>query len=82
MKETKNKVLLNLSWFVCVTGRGVFALKNIVKGNFICQYIGELIRASEGEKRELRSPSVYRYFFSFAGKKFWCVLFLLNIVFS
>jgi len=45
-----------------VLGRGVFSTANIDNGAFLCQYDGELITGSEGERREVLIPSCFRFF--------------------
>ncbi|XP_064621682.1 histone-lysine N-methyltransferase set-1-like [Lineus longissimus] len=40
------------------------------KGEFVCEYRGELIIAAVGEEREKTSPSVFRYFFHHQGNKY------------
>ncbi|KAH3736572.1 N-lysine methyltransferase KMT5A-like isoform X3 [Dreissena polymorpha] len=53
-------------------GRGVRTEVHRNKGDFLLTYHGELITGEEGNKRELMSVSVFRFFFSFKGKQ-WCI---------
>ena len=46
-------------------GMGVFAAAPFIKGAFLCEYTGELIKAQEGYKREqvyANSPDAGRFF--------------------
>ena len=60
-------------------GLGVIATKDFKKGDFVCEYAGELISGQDGIKREkklLRNPQhdnskCYMYFFMWKDKKFW-----------
>lgn len=58
-------------------GRGIFSTKTFNKGDFICEYAGELIDAIEARAREIeyeKDPDIgsYMYFFEFKNKKY-CV---------
>jgi len=58
-------------------GRGVFSSKKFNKGDFVCEYAGELIDVQEARMREAEyeeTPEVgsYMYFFEFKSKKY-CV---------
>eukprot|EP00127_Corallochytrium_limacisporum_P002544 Clim_evm101s128 gene=Clim_evmTU101s128 len=57
-------------------GRGVRASRDIEKGEFVCEYSGDLIKRSEAFKREdeygIMPEGCYMYYFSFNGKS-WCV---------
>jgi SET domain-containing protein len=54
-----------------VTGRGVFAVREICKSEFIVEYKGELVSDKEANEREQQTDSVFRYFFRFNNKKLW-----------
>ncbi|WAR09760.1 MYLK-like protein [Mya arenaria] len=49
-------------------GLGVRTTINRTKGDFLMIYPGELITEREGEEREEREPSVFRYFFQYKRK--------------
>ena len=56
-------------------GRGFFALKTFKTGEFICEYMGELINAQEARIREQeyeKDPKIgsYMLFFTFCSQKF------------
>ncbi|KAH3807282.1 hypothetical protein DPMN_135617 [Dreissena polymorpha] len=53
-------------------GLGVRTTINRTKGDFLMIYPGELITEREGEEREEREPSVFRYFFQYK-RKGWCM---------
>ncbi|XP_078322180.1 uncharacterized protein LOC144621977 isoform X1 [Crassostrea virginica] len=44
-------------------GRGIRTSFHRRNGDFLLHYAGEVISADEGERREIRHPSVFRYFF-------------------
>jgi hypothetical protein len=52
-------------------GLGVRTTINRTKGDFLMIYSGELITEREGEEREEREPSVFRYFFQYKRKGWW-----------
>lgn len=52
-------------------GRGVVATSDIVQGQFLAEYRGELISEAELEIREAETESVFRYTFSWKGKNLW-----------
>jgi len=52
-------------------GRGIRASKRFLKGSFLLQYCGELTSAAEGKMRDTLDDSVFRFYFDFAGKKWW-----------
>jgi hypothetical protein len=54
-----------------VVDRGVILLVEKSHGDFIAEYVGELITTKEGERREDDSASTYRFFFT---KEWWCVM--------
>ena len=56
-------------------GRGIFAGKGFRKGDFVCEYAGELIELDEAKERELeyeKDPEIgsYMYFFEYKSKKY------------
>ncbi|XP_060598400.1 uncharacterized protein LOC132752133 isoform X2 [Ruditapes philippinarum] len=53
-------------------GRGVRTTVTRRKGDFLMIYPGELLTEEEGEEREVKKPSVYRYFFNYRSRG-WCV---------
>ncbi|XP_033747262.1 N-lysine methyltransferase KMT5A-like [Pecten maximus] len=53
-------------------GRGVKTLYKRRQGDFLLQYIGPLVSKEEGERRETKESSGYRFFFSHNGNQF-CV---------
>ena len=55
----------------------MFATEDIEPGEFIVEYVGEFLTAAAGEDRECQNPSVFRFFFTFAGKKYWFVKTIL-----
>ena len=57
----------------CLIGRGVRTKIKRSKGDFLMIYPGELISEIEGEEREEREPSNYRFFFEYKGKEWWYV---------
>jgi len=57
-------------------GKGVIAKNFIAKGDFICEYSGDLIELEEAKKREnkyeIDGAGCYMYFFDWSNKV-WCV---------
>jgi len=58
-------------------GRGVFSKHNILKGNIVCEYAGDLVDVKEARRREAEyelNPQLgsYMYFFEYKSKKY-CV---------
>ncbi|EDO37682.1 predicted protein, partial [Nematostella vectensis] len=58
-------------------GRGVFAVKYFSRGDFVCEYAGELIDYNTAKEREQKysekaEVGCYMYYFSFKNKKY-CV---------
>ena len=43
----------------------------IAQGDFIVEYVGELLEEQEAERREETNPTVYRYFFDVGKQKMW-----------
>jgi len=60
---------------ICLIGHGVFLTENRRKGDFILEYAGQLLSATEGSRREnaMDDDSVYRYFFRHDNKQYWLV---------
>lgn len=54
-----------------VAGLGLFTSQPFQKGSFLVTYPGELITAKEGELREAKGESGFRYFFRYGEKKWW-----------
>ena len=57
----------------CFLGRGVFSKKELFKGQFICEYSGELLTGSEAAtKEETRlNEDNFMFYFSFGGCQYW-----------
>lgn len=58
-------------------GRGIFAMHAFARGDFVCEYAGEMItyaRAKEREAKYALDPSIgcYMYFFEHKTKS-WCI---------
>jgi len=58
-------------------GRGVFSKHNILKGDIVCEYAGDLVDVKEARRREAEyelNPQLgsYMYFFEYKSKKY-CV---------
>jgi len=58
-------------------GRGVFAGKVFLKGDYVCEYAGDLIEVQEAKEREIeyeKDPEIgsYMFFFQYKSKKY-CV---------
>lgn len=53
-------------------GRGVVAKKTIPRGQFVCQYEGELISYTEGRRRNLTGNTCFLFFFKLSEKS-WCL---------
>lgn len=63
MKQTEHK------------GRGIFSARKLAKGEFVVEYVGDLLTMEEGREREdeyFKDPSIgsYIYFFAFKGKRY------------
>jgi len=54
-----------------LSGRGVFAKCDILQGQFLTQYCGQLLSEEEGEKREAVAETGFRYFFHHGGCCYW-----------
>lgn len=56
-------------------GRGVVATRHFKKGDYVIEYIGELISIAEANKREnLYSEAeagCYMYYFKHNGQQYW-----------
>ena len=54
------------------TGYGVFAARDILKGEFVAEYVGERITVEEGERRLSNTfGRSYMYFVTHKKQKFW-----------
>ena len=58
-------------------GRGIFATRGFARGDFVCEYAGEMItyaRAKEREAKYALDPAIgcYMYFFEHKTKS-WCI---------
>ena len=59
-------------------GRGIVATKHFSKGDFICEYSGELTTEDTARCREVDYQKdcligCYMYYFMYNGKKYWLV---------
>lgn len=59
-------------------GKGLVTTRNYKKGEFLCEYEGDLLSHKEALKREQKyliqsgeSYKGYMYYFSFKSKKYW-----------
>ena len=52
-------------------GCGVRTTVDRFRGDFLLEYVGELITGEEGEWREDQEPSNFRFFFDFKGQEWW-----------
>ena len=57
-------------------GRGVFATQEFIRGQFVCEYAGELINYETAKEREKfyegkTEFGCYMYYFTFKSKKLW-----------
>ena len=58
-------------------GRGIIAERNFIKGEFLCEYVGELVDFKTAKKLESRyamDPVIgcFLFYFNFNGKR-WCI---------
>jgi len=67
--------ICHLLYYLCanvtVLGRGLFATEDIMPGQFLAQYCGELISGEEGDRREAIAETGFRYFFQHHGSYYW-----------
>ncbi|XP_032408366.1 histone-lysine N-methyltransferase mes-4-like isoform X1 [Xiphophorus hellerii] len=74
--DTKtDKVGLDITYINAFKGRGIFATTSFQKGDFLCEYRGELISKEECERRQRvyhDNLKVFLFEFYFNGK-LWCV---------
>ena len=59
-------------------GRGVISTREFTKGEFVVEYVGNLIdvdRAKKKESQYAKNPDVgcYMYYFMFKNKQYWWV---------
>ena len=59
------------TWFLL--GRSVFAKKEFFQGQFLLEYVGEIVNGEEGEAREETNSTGFRYFFFHENKEYWWV---------
>ena len=57
-------------------GRGIITTKEFHKGDFVIEYIGDLIDGSTAKQREIRyaknkNVGCYMYFFKHKNKQYW-----------
>jgi hypothetical protein len=62
--------LISLSAYLVILGFGVFATREFSRGDYLLEYRGTLLSASEGRRKEPGCPE-WLYFFGFSGKKYW-----------
>ena len=60
-----------LKSYFSLSSRGVVATRDTARGGFIAEYEGHLITEEELERREEQEESVFRYEFTWKGKKLW-----------
>lgn len=65
------EILFSKGLFQPVLGRGVFTKSEILPGQFLAQYAGELLDETEGEKREAEGETGFRYFFQHHRTTYW-----------
>ena len=68
-------------------GRGVIANRSFAKGEFVLEYVGELISMTEANKRELKyakddSTGCYMYYFKHNEQQYWYVFVLFYLFMS
>ena len=59
-------------------GRGVVATRNFSKGEFVVEYIGELVDQTTAKQREAKyakdqNAGCYMYYFQHKNQQFWFV---------
>ena len=59
---------LSLAYMGANKGWGVKATEAIMRGEFIIEYLGEVISQAESERREKRCDEAWRYFFTLSTK--------------
>ena len=67
-------MLVNKFYILFYVSYGVFSANRILKGAFICEYYGELLSYSKGEKRRdtyKDKDGNFVYFFERSGSKLW-----------
>lgn len=60
-------------------GRGIFAVRDFKKGEYVVEYHGDLVLLADAKKREDRyaqdpETGCYMYYFQYHGKNYWYVL--------
>lgn len=68
-----------------VKGRGVITTVPRVKGDFVCEYSGELISFEKAQKKEAdyskdSDVGCYMYYFEYKNTKYWYVETLIYTV--
>jgi len=58
---------------VKLTGRGVFTKTDVLQGQFLAQYVGELISEDEGDRREAIAETGFRFFFQHHRSHYWYI---------
>lgn len=63
-------------WFKCVIfclslGFGVFAKEQLLRGQFLLQYVGEKISCEEAMQRERKSAENKMFIYTYKGQKYW-----------
>lgn len=54
----------------------MFTTVDVLQGQFLAQYCGELISHEEGDAREAIAETGFRYFFQHRGSHYWYTLML------
>lgn len=67
-------------------GRGIVASKPFTKGEFVVEYIGDLINMTEANEREKiyakdENTGCYMYYFKYRNQQYWSVKFLVYCLF-
>ncbi|PIK57134.1 putative N-lysine methyltransferase SETD8-B [Apostichopus japonicus] len=57
-----------------IKGRAIFTQKKIEKGDFLLTYKGELVNATEGDKRDAIKETGFRFFFRWKHQKLWSIV--------
>ena len=80
MERIESKILSGLDNDLGVTmlqgrGRGVFPTRKFWKGEYVCEYAGDLIKIEEAKKREVeyeKTPHVgsFMFYFDFESEKY------------
>lgn len=68
--RNEDKLRINL-----IPGYGIFAQRDFEKGDFLLNYVGQLLSNSEALEREKKhgraGEGCFMFFFTFDGKRMW-----------